>query len=381
MNPWFGQFDLLSHVSYSYQSLAADVASTVSSQATTALTDIAPSTEHWAQAQALVAAGAVVAGGAASYLGFETASAAAKTDEGMLAKEVLKMAYRSASWRSIARTAYIPKPLDQTMPVKTFLEQAKASRPQQLAAELQLKGCHRVEDLGPLLDRDPELWTKMRLHSGHEKKLVQSIQFSMHGSWPANSLVPAPVVSKSKLDFPHKHKSSCYLLETSTIVLADRRSVRASQLQAPARLQSFDVQRSHIANTKVERCSQESLGHLGHRMIRRFCQNSEALYRVTLLDQMMKQYTLVVLEGQPLWGLTQEGYSWLCAGNGHEQDPSAVSSLSVGDKLVHHTKKLCVVVEIAPRKAPNSTDHRLVHLSLQGIPTIFIDGFLASASV
>lgn len=378
MDPWFGQFDLLSHVSYSYLSLA-DVASTVSSQATTVLTDMAPNTEHWAQTQALVATGAVVVGGAASYLGFETASAAAEMEDEAVAKEVLKMVYRSASWRSIARTAYLPKPLDQTMPVKTFLEQAKASRPQQLAAELQSKGCHRVEDLGPLLDRDPELWTKMRLHSGHEKKLLQSIQFSMHGSWPTNSLVPAPVVSKSKLDFPQKHKSSCYLLATSAIVLADRRSVRASQLRAPARLQSFDVQRSHIANTKVEGCSQESWGHLGHRMIKRFCQNSEALYRVTLLDQMMKQYTLVVLEGQPLWGLTHEGYSWLCAGNGHEQDPSA-SSLTVGDKLVHHTKKLCVVVEISPWQPPSSTDQRLVHLSLQGIPTIFIDGFLASAS-
>lgn len=376
MDPWFGQFDLLSHVSYSH---LADVASTVRSQATTALTDMASNTEHWAQAQALVATGAVVVGGAASYLGFEAASAAADMDDEAVAKEVLKMVYRSASWRSIARTAYLPKPLDQTMPVKTFLEQAKASRPQQLAAELQSKGCHRVEDLGPLLDRDPELWTKMRLHSGHEKKLVQSIQFSMHGSWPENSLVPAPVVSKSKFDFPHKHKSSCYLLATSSIVLADRRSVRASQLRAPARLQSFDVQRSHIANTKVEGCSQESWGHFSHRMIRRFYHNSEALYRVTLLDQMMKQYTLVVMEGQPLWGLTQEGYSWLCAGKGREQDPSAVASLTVGDKLVHHTKKLCVVVEISPWP-PNSTDQRLVHLSLQGIPTIFIDGFLASAS-
>eukprot|EP00435_Cladocopium_sp_Y103_P059817 s858_g21.t1 len=376
---WFGQFDLLSHVSYpSLADLTADVvsaASAVSSQATTVLADVAPNTANWAQTQALVAAGAVVVGGAASYFSFETASAAAKTNDRMQAKELLKMVYRSASWRTTARAAYVPKPLDQTMPIETFLEQAKASRPHQLAVELRSKGCQTVEDLGPLLDRDPELWTKMRLHSGHEKKLVQSIKFSIDGSWPANSLVPAPVISKSRTDFPHKHKSSCYLLATSTIVLADRRSVRASQLQAPTRLQSFDVQRSHIANTKVERCSQESLGHLGHRMIRRLCLNSEALYRVTLLDQMMKQYTLIALEGQPLWGLTQEGYSWVYAGNCHKQD------LSVGDKLLHYSKKLCVVVEIATWQPPNSTDHRLVHLSLQGIPTIFIDGFLASASV
>lgn len=378
---WISQFDILSHVSYApaaLSDLTADVATVVSSQAL-ALTDTAPSTADWTQTQALVAAGAgAVVAGAASYLGFEIASSAAALDDRMLAKQVLKMVYQRASWCSVAEAAYLPQPLDQTMPIKTFLEQAQASRPQQLAAELPSKGCQRVEDLGPLLQRDPALWTKMRLHSGHEKKLVQSIKFSIDGSWPANSLVPAPVVSKSRLDFPRKHKSSCSLLATSTIVLADRRSVRASQLVTPVRIQSFDVQRSHIANTKVEQCSRESLGRFGNRMIRKLCQNSEeALYKVTLLDQMINQYTLIVLEGQPLWGLTREGYSWVCAGNGHEQK---ASPLTVGDKLVHYSKKLCVVVDISPWQPANSTDQRLVHLSLQGKPTIFIDGFLASAS-
>ena len=382
MEEWIGQFDLLNHVSYRLPSIsfATDVASAVGSQALQLIDAPGPVTETWHHSTAVIgfAAGSV-AGTAASYFGYHSVGGmeADKADDRMLAREVLKMAYHSASWRINAQAAYVPQPLNQTMTIRTFLEQAKALRPQQLAAELQSKGCHRVADLGPLLEREPELWNRMRFHSGHRKRLVQSIQFSMDGSWPESSLVPAPVACKFKLDFPHKQKSSCYLLPSSTIVLADRRSQNAWQLRAGARIQSFDVQRNHIANTKVERCSGESWVRLADRIAKSFCNSGEAVFEVILLDQTMKPYTLVVLEEQPLWGLTQEGYSWVCAGKGHYQE---MSSLTIGDKLVHYSKKLCAVVEISPMQ-PSTFPDRLVHLSLQGVPTIFIDGFLASASV
>ena len=51
----------------------------------------------------------------------------------------------------------------------------------------------------------------------------------------------------------------------------------------------------------------------------------------------------------------------------------------MSDKLMHYTRNLCAVVEIAPLEA-SSTD-RLVHISLQGSPTVFIDGFLACCGV
>lgn len=375
------QFDLLSHLPYASMSGFAALHAVAAQAPQLPLVDVLPVAHYWSQPAIAAAAGAAgfVVGSAASFIG--TASED-EMDDRMLAREVLKMAYHSASWRSVAETAFVPKPSAKTLPIQTFLEQAHALRPQQLAQELQSKGCYKVEDLVSLLERDPELWTRMRMHSGHQQKLLQSIHFSIDGAWPQNFLVPAPITCKSRCDFPQKQKSSCYLLPTATVVHADRRFLRAEQLRAGVRIQSFDVRRSHIANTKVEKCSRESLQHhLGNLVIRKFWDDpGEALYKVTLLDQMMKQYTLIVFERQPLWGLRHEGYSWICAGNGCGQDTSA-ASLTVGDKLVHYSKKLCAVVEISPWQPPNSTDHRLVHLRLEGIPTIFIDGFLVSASV
>ena len=375
---WINQFDLLSHLPYnSVADLTADVASAVGSQVSSVhAPEMSGEWQHM-----MAAAGTLVVGGAASCLGFEIATAAVETDNQTLTKEVLRMAYQSASLRDlrdVAQAAFAPKPSDQKMPIKTFLEQAHTLRPQQLAAELEAKGCHRIEDLAPLLQRDPDLWSKMRLHSGHEKKLLESIKFSIDGSWPSNALVPAPVVCKAKLDFPHKQKSWCSLLPTSTVVLADRRSQRATELRTGARIQSFDVKQSRMANTKVERCSQEPLSQFGVRMMRHVYKSSkEALIKVTLFDQMMTQYTLVVLEGQPLWALTQEGYSWVSAGKGDTQE---MPSLKLGDKLVHYRKHLCVVVDVNPVQPSTITD-RLVHVSLQGIPNIFMDGFLAAAAV
>lgn len=367
---WINQFDLLSHIPYnSVADLTADVASAVGSQVSSVhAPEMSGEWQH-----TMVAAGTLLVGSAASCLGFATA-AVVETDNQTLTKEVLRMAYQSASLRDVAQAAFAPKPSDQKMPIKDFLEQAHTLHPQQLAAELEAKGCHRIEDLAPLLQSDPDLWSKMRLHSGHEKKLLDSVKFSIDGSWPSNALVPAPVVCKAKVHFPHKQKSCCSLLPTSTVVLADRRSQRATELRTGARIQSFDVQQSRMANTKVERCSQDSLTQVGIRMMRR---SKEALIKVTLFDQMMKQYTLVVLEGQPLWALTQEGYSWVSAGKGYTQE---MSSLKLGDKLVHYRKHLCVVVDVNSVQPSTITD-RLVHVSLQGIPNIFMDGFLAAAAV
>ena len=369
---WVPQFDLQSYIPYtSLADLTADVASAVGSQATPILATETPG--EWQQV--IAAVGTLVVGSATSCLGYEIATAGVETDTRTLAKELCRLAYRNASWRSMTHSAFVPKPLDQKMPIKTFLEQTHTLRPRQLAAELEAKGCHRVEDLIQLLQRDPEFWAKMRLHSGHENRLVQSIQFSMDGSWPSNALVPAPVVCKSKLDFPKKQKSSCYLLPSSSVVLADRRSQQATDLRSEARIQSFDVLRSRITNTKVERCSQESLGYLGVRMMQNVYQRSTQTHiKVTLFDRTMKQYTLEVLEGQPLWALTHEGYAWVSAGKGEK----AMASLKVGDKLVHYRKHLCVVVDVSTN-LPSFAD-RLVHVSLQGIPTIFMDGFLAAAA-
>ena len=106
----------------------------------------------------------------------------------------------------------------------------------------------------------------------------------------------------------------------------------------------------------------ESLRQVGVRMMQHVYNNSkEALIKVTLFDQMMKQYTLVVLEGQPLWALTQEGYSWVSAGKGYTQE---MPSLKLGDKLVHYRKHLCVVVDVNSVQPSTITD-RLVHVSLQ----------------
>lgn len=373
---WINQFDLLSHIPYnSVADLTADVASAVGSQVSSVhAPEMSGEWQH-----TMVAAGTLLVGSAASCLGFEIATAAVvETDNQTLTKEVLRMAYQSASLRDVAEAAFSPKPRDQKMPIKDFLEQAHTLHPQQLAAELEAKGCRRIEDLAPLLQSDPDLWSKMRLHSGHEKKLLESIKFSIDGSWPSNALVPAPVDRKAKIHFPHKQKSRCSLLPTSTVVLADRRSQRATELRTGARIQSFDVQQSRMANTKVERCSQDSLTQVGLRMMQHVYNNSkEALIKVTLFDQMMKQYTLVVLEGQPLWALTQKGYSWVSAGKGKTQE---MPSLKLGDKLVHYRKCLCVVVDVHPVQ-PSTIIDRLVHVSLQGIPNIFMDGFLAAAAV
>ena len=212
------------------------------------------------------------------------------------------------------------------------------------------------------------------MHSGHQRSLLQDILFSIDGSWPQNSLVPAPIVCKSSLVFPAKHKSSCYLQPTATIVLADRRSHPAAELRAGTRVLSFDILKSRVLNTKVEQCSLESPWMFGHRVIQRFHKGREALLKVTLHDQVMRQYELVVMANQLVWGLTEEGYSWLSGS--HEETAPA---LKIGHKLMHYTKNLCAVVEITPLEA-SSTD-RLVHVSLRGSPTVFIDGFLACCGV
>lgn len=206
---WINQFDLLSHIPYnSVADLTADVASAVGSQVSSVhAPEMSGEWQH-----TMVAAGTLLVGSAASCLGFEMATAAVvETDNQTLTKEVLRMAYQSASLRDVAEAAFAPKPTDQKMPIKDFLEQAHTLHPQQLAAELEAKGCHRIEDLAPLLQSDPDLWSKMRLHSGHEKKLLESIKFSIDGSWPSNALVPSfsAQAEVSVLFAANFHRSAC----------------------------------------------------------------------------------------------------------------------------------------------------------------------------
>eukprot|EP00913_Durusdinium_trenchii_P011647 g10938.t1 len=136
--------------------------------------------------------------------------------------------------------------------------------------------------------------------------------------------------------------------------------------------------RSRIVNTKVEQCPRESLGHLSHRVMRNLCDTEDCLWKVTLLDQAMKPYHLVVLAGQLLWGLTDKGYSWLRTGLSH--GACEFPSLCVGDMLLHFRKHPCVVVEMIPLPSKICSD-RFVQLHLKGAPTIFVDGFLALASL
>ncbi|CAK9055605.1 unnamed protein product [Durusdinium trenchii] len=364
------EFDLLSHVSYNFQ-LAAQVVDAVPSSQVPLVIELPQA--DWPRA-ALVP---LVSGAVASYWGFQNATAP-ELDNQQLAQEVLKMAYRSASWWDIAQKAYEPKPSDLKMTIQSFLQQARVLRPQQLAAELQARGCERVEDLTALLERDPDLWARIRMHSGHQKRLLQDLQFSIDGLWQQHSLVPAPIACKSMLGLVQKQKSSCFLQPTASIVLADRRVRQVCKLQAETRVLSFDILRSRIVNTKVEQCPRESLGHLSHRVMRNLCDTEDCLWKVTLLDQAMKPYHLVVLAGQLLWGLTDKGYSWLRTGLSH--GACEFPSLCVGDMLLHFRKHPCVVVEMIPLPSKICSD-RFVQLHLKGAPTIFVDGFLALASL
>lgn len=76
--------------------------------------------------------------------------------------------------------------------------------------------------------------------------------------------------------------------------------------------------------------------------MRNLCDTEDCLWKVTLLDQAMKPYHLVVLAGQLLWGLTDKGYSWLRTGLSH--GACEFPSLCVGDMLLHFRKHPCVVV-------------------------------------
>ena len=374
MAEWFSQFDLQAYLPYaSVADLAADI---VRQEGVAESSHTALSLE--------TAVLAVTAGTATSCMSYRhrrsrapnNDSEAEVTNARMIAREVLKIEYLSACRRNIAQVAYTPKPFDPNMSVQTFLHQTPGMvwNPNQLAAVLHSKGCDKLDELSALLQQDPQLFAKMRMHSGHQQILLQDIHFGVNGSWPQNSLVPAPTVCKSSLVFSAKHKSSCYLQPTATIVLADRRSHPAASLRAGIRILSFDIKKSRILNTKVEACSWESPWMFGHRAVKRICTGCEALFKVSLLDQLMKEYSLVVMGNQLFWGLTEEGYSWLCAGQGE-----TAPTLKPGDKLMDYTKNLCAVVEIAPLKA--SRTDRLVYIEVRGSPTLFIDGFLACCAV
>ena len=201
---WISQFDLFSHMSFTGREVATQLATQVETQLADAAPQVLQAIEtpqaerpHWYTGAILVP---WVAGAALSCLGYKN-TAAPEMDDAELAREsareALNKAYRVAIWRIRAQEAFQPKPCDLKMTIETFLQQAHVLRPKQLALELQARGCERVEDLKELLEHDSGLWAKMRMHSGHQKQLLQNLQFTIDGSWQQNSLVPAPIACKS----------------------------------------------------------------------------------------------------------------------------------------------------------------------------------------